>query len=185
MSEQQTRLNNMVNQTYRQLMNRPITDVFMKDITGDIVDVRSFTTNAFDKVNRTVAIIDGYEKQISESSKSDGTEREQIRNDFIAFSSLLARNFNNPDFAQFANNLGLYRLFNAYCSRYNEPKLMNFLIRVANCKDLTAQYLFKAENYIKHHIVATGGYEEFLRETYNTISEMLRTIKTRVSQPSQ
>ena len=177
MSEQHTRMNEMVNQTYHQLMNRPIRDVYMEDIIGDVVDVRSFTTDAIDQVNRTVAIIDGYEKQNSEPLKSDGTEREQIHNDFIAFSSLLARNYNNFYFVQFAMNVGFPRLFKAYRERIDDKNLVSFFIRVANCKDLTAQYLFKAKNYIKHHIVAAGGCEEFLRETYNTISEMLNTIK--------
>ena len=87
-------------------------------------------------------MIEGYEKQNSEPSESDGTEREQIRNDFIAFSSLLARNFNNPYFAQFANDLGFSRLFRVYRDRNEKPELMSFFIRVANSKDLKLRIIW-------------------------------------------
>ena len=89
---------------------------------------------------------------------------------------MLARNFNNPDFAQFANDLGFYRLFNAYLSRNEEPILMNFFIRVANCKDITPKYLNNMKKFIdRFDVVIDVGYEQYLRKTYNTIKDMFTT----------
>ena len=70
-------------------------------------------------MNRATALIDAYENgECDNNPNIDLWDRadihDQTREEFIAFSSLLARNFNNPDFAQFANNLGFYPLFNAY-----------------------------------------------------------------------
>ena len=164
--------------------------ISLNDRQPEVVNTTRFTPQAMEQLNRATALIDAYEnKDFDNNSIIDQWDRNEIRDqtreDFIAFSSLLAGNYNNPYFVQFGTNVGFSRLFKAYRERNDDKNLVSFLIRVANCKDITAQYLFKAKNYIKHHIVATGGYEEFLRETYNTISEMLRTIKTRVSQPSQ
>ena len=96
-----------------------------------------------------------------------------IRNDFIAFSSLLARNANNPNFTQFASDLGFSRLFKAYRERNEDEYLMNFFIQVANSNNLLAD----VKKYIRFHIVATGTYEEYLQRTYNTIQDMFAAEK--------
>ena len=109
-------------------------------------------------------------------------EREETRNDFIAFSSLLYRNFDNPDFYDFVDNVGFARLFRAYRERNENGSLMNFFIRVANSKDLDRGYLEEAAEFIKYNDVVAEfikyndvvdeSYEQYLRETFNKIQHM-------------
>ena len=164
-------------QGYVNLKNKPQTHpvIYLGDRETEVVNTTRFTPQAIEQVNRAAALIDACENRDSNSTKKEW-ESDDTREDFIAFSSLLARNFNNPDFAQFANNLGFYPLFNAYCKRNKEPKLMNFFIRVANSKDLTPQYLNEMKEFIKRFdVVIDVGYEQYLRKTYNTIKDMFTT----------
>ena len=157
---------NLMNQLQQQPM------ISLDDREIEYINTSGFTPQAIDQVNRATALTDAYEDKDSNSTKKEW-ERDDIREDFIAFSSLLARNFNNPYFAQFANNLGFYQLFNAYHSRNEEPILMNFFIRVANCKDLTPEYLNEMKEFIKRFdVVVDIGYEQYLRKTYNIIKDM-------------
>ena len=155
--------------------------ISLNDRQPEVVNTTRLTLQAIDQVNRATALIDAYQNGKCDNNDTikpwDRNEiRDQTREEFIAFSSLFARNFNNPNFAQFANNLEFYPLFNTYCSRYNEPKLMNFFIRVANCKDLTPKYLKEMKKYIKRFdVVIDVGYEQYLRKTYNTIKDMFTT----------
>ena len=142
--------------------------IYLDNRPVESVNTSGFTPQAIEQVNRATALIDAYENGECDNNPNikpmDRNEiRDDTREDFIAFSSLLARNFNNPDFAQFANNLGFYPLFNAYCKRNKEPKLMNFFIRVANSKDLTPQYLNEMKEFIKRFdVVIDVGYEQYL-----------------------
>ena len=164
-------------QSYVNLMNQPQQQpvISLNDREIEYINTSGFTPQAIEQVNRATALTDAYEDKDSNSTKKEW-ESDDIREDFIAFSSLLAHNFNNPILAQFANNLGFYQLFNAYRLRNEEPKLMNFFIRVANCKDLTPEYLSEMKEFIKRFdVVIDKGYEEYLRKTYNTIKDMLTT----------
>ena len=50
---------------------------------------------------------------------------------------------------------------------------MNFFIQVANCKDLTPDYLNEMKEYIdRFDVVVDIGYEKYLRNTYDTIKDM-------------
>ena len=155
--------------------------IILDDRPFESVNTSGFTTQAIEQVNRATALIDAYQNGKCDNNPTikpmDRNEiRDQTREEFITFSSLLARNFKNPDFAQFANDLGFYPLFNAYCKRNKEPKLMNFFIRVANSKDLTPQYLNEMKEFIKRFdVVIDVGYEQYLRKTYNTIKDMFTT----------
>ena len=156
------------------LMNNPQQQpmISLNDRQPEYINTSGFTPQAIDQVNRATALTDAYEDKDSNSTKKEW-EKDDIREDFIAFSSLLAHNFNNPIFTQFAKNLGFYQLFNAYHSRNEEPILMNFFIRVANCKDLTPKYLNEMKEFIKRFdVVIDVGYEQYLRKTYNIIKDM-------------
>ena len=166
-------------QGYINLMNQPFAQpiIYLSDRQPEIVNTSRFTPQAIEEVNRAAALIDAYENG-SSNSNVEGWESDDTREDFIAFSSLLARNFNNPDFYQFANALGFSRLFRAYRDRNDssKPELMTFFIRVANSKDLTPEYLGYMKEIIKRNdVVVDQSYEKYLERTYNTIKDMLTT----------
>ena len=53
---------------------------------------------------------------------------------------------------------------------------MDFFIRVANSKDLTPNYLNYMKDKIKRNaVVIDQNFEEYLRNTYNTIKDMFIT----------
>ena len=165
-------------QSYEYLRNQPQNQQFvisLNDRKPEVVDTQRFTPQAIEQVNRAAALIDGYENKDSNSPKEEW-ESDDTREDFIAFSSLLARNFNNPVFAQFANDLGFSRLFRAYRDRNEKPELMSFFIRVANSKDLTQDYLDYMKDKIKRNaVVIDQSFEQYLQNTYNTIKDMFIT----------
>ena len=164
-------------QSYEYLRNQPQIQqsvILLDDRQPESVNT-SFTPQAIDQVNRAAALIDAYESKDSNSTK-ESWESDDTREDFIAFSSLLARNFNNPVFAQFANDLGFSRLFRAYRDRNEDPELMSFFIRVANSKDLTPDYLDYMKNKIKRFAVNIDQqFEQYLQNTYITIKDMFIT----------
>ena len=163
-------------QSYEYFRNQPqIQPVIVLDGRQSESVNASFTPQAIDQVNRAAALIDAYESKDSNDTK-ESWESDDTREDFIAFSSLLARNFNNPVFAQFANDLGFSRLFRAYRDRNEDPELMSFFIRVANSKDLTPDYLDYMKNKIKRFAVNVDQqFEQYLQNTYNTIKDMFIT----------
>ena len=161
-------------QGYVNLKNKPQTHpvIYLGDRETEVVNTTRFTPQAIEQVNRAAALIDACENRDSNSTKKEW-ESDDTREDFIAFSSLLACNFNNPNFAQFAKNLGFYPLFNAYRSRNDKHRLMNFFIQVANCKDITPEYLNEMKEYTyRFDVVVDIGYEKYLRNTYDTIKDM-------------
>ena len=170
--DQNMQMNDRMNQAYRRIMNQPQIQavIYLGDRQPEIVNTQGFTPQAIEQVNQVAALID--EGNNEDNATADEIEKEMIRNDFIAFSSLLARNVNNPNFTQFANDVGFSRLFKAYRERNEDEYLMNFFIQVANSNNLTPQYLADVKKYIRFHIVATGTYEEYLQRTYNTIQDM-------------
>ena len=160
----------VIYQGYEYLRSQPQIQpvIILDDRTPEVVNTTGFTPQAIEQVNRATALIEGYENRDSNSA-NDGWEGELTRNDFIAFSSLLARNFNNPDFAQFANELGFSLLFTAYCARNENPVLMSFFVRVANSKDLIPDYLNHMKEIIKRFdVVVDQSFEQYLQNTYNT-----------------
>ena len=160
----------VIYQGYEYLRSQPQIQpvIILDDRTPEVVNTTGFTPQAIEQVNRATALIEGYENRDSNSA-NNGWEGELPRNDFIAFSSLLARNFNNPHFAQFANELGFSLLFTAYCARNENPVLMSFFVRVANCKDLTLDYLNHIKEIIKRFdVVVDQSFEQYLQDTYNT-----------------
>ncbi len=163
-------------QSYEYFRNQPqIQPVIVLDGRQSESVNASFTPQAIDQVNRAAALIDAYESKDSNDTK-ESWESDDTREDFIAFSSLLARNFNNPVFAQFANDLGFSRLFRAYRDRNEDSELMSFFIRVANSKDLTPDYLVYMKNKIKRFAVNVDQqFEQYLQNTYNTIKYMFIT----------
>ena len=175
--DQNMQMNDRMNQAYRRIMNQPQIQavIYLGDRQPEIVNTQGFTPQAIEQVNQVAALID--EGNNEDNATADEIEKEMIRNDFIAFSSLLARNANNPNFTQFANDLGFSRLFKAYRERNEDEYLMNFFIQVANSNNLTPQYLADVKKYIRFHIVATGTYEEYLQRTYNTIQDMFAAEK--------
>ena len=175
--DQNMQMNDRMNQAYRQIMNQPQIQavIYLGDRQPEIVNTQGFTPQAIEQVNQVAALID--EGNNEDNATADAIEKEMIRNDFIAFSSLLARNVNNPNFTQFASDLGFSRLFKAYRERNEDEYLMNFFIQVANSNNLTPQYLADVKKYIRFHIVATGTYEEYLQRTYNTIQDMFAAEK--------
>ena len=163
-------------QGYANLMNQPLkqTVIYLGDRQPEVVNTQRFTPQAIDQVNRAAALIEGVENR--ENGPNDEWEGDDTREDFIAFSSLLARNFNNPVFAQFASDLGFSRLFRAYRDRNSDSELMQFFVRVANSKDLTPEYLNYMKEKIKRNaVVIDQNFEEYLRNTYNTIKDMFIT----------
>ena len=175
--DQNMQMNDRMNQAYRQIMNQPQIQavIYLGDRQPEIVNTQGFTPQAIEQVNQVAALID--EGNNEDNATADAIEKEMIRNDFIAFSSLLARNVNNPNFTQFAYEVGFSRLFKAYRERNEDEYLMNFFIQVANSNNLTPQYLADVKKYIRLHIVATGTYEEYLQRTYNTIQDMFAAEK--------
>ena len=175
--DQNMQMNDRMNQAYRQIMNQPQIQavIYLGDRQPEVVNTQGFTPQAIEQVNQVAALID--EGNNEDNATADAIEKEMIRNDFIAFSSLLARNANNPNFTQFASDLGFSRLFKAYRERNEDEYLMNFFIQVANSNNLTPQYLADVKKYIRFHIVATGTYEEYLQRTYNTIQDMFAAEK--------
>ena len=167
-------LYNMMYEAYVQLMNRPQIQpvIYLENRQPEIVNTNRFTPEAIDQVNRATALIEEVENN---NPTNNEMEREETRNDFIAFSSLLYRNFDNDDFSNFADNLGFARLFRAYRERNENGSLMNFFIRLANRKDLTPEYLREAAEFIKHNDVVDESYEQYLRDTFNKIQHMFIT----------
>ena len=164
-------LYNMMYEAYVQLMNRPQIQpvIYLENRQPEIVNTNRFTPEAIDQVNRATALIE----EVENNNPTDNEmEREETRNDFIAFSSLLYRNFNNPDFYNFVDEVGFARLFRAYRDRNENASLMNFFIRVANSKDLNRGYLEEAAEFIKYNDVVDESYEQYLRETFNKIQHM-------------
>ena len=164
-------LYNMMYEAYVQLMNRPQIQpvIYLENRQPEIVNTNAFTPEAIDQVNRATALIEEVENN---NPTNNEMEREETRNDFIAFSSLLYRNFDNDDFSNFADNLGFARLFRAYRERNENGSLMNFFIRLANRKDITPEYLREAAEFIKHNDVVDESYEQYLRDTFNKIQHM-------------
>ena len=167
-------LYNMMYEAYVQLMNRPQIQpvIYLENRQPEIVNTNRFTPEAIDQVNRATALIEEVENN---NPTNNEMEREETRNDFIAFSSLLYRNFDNDDFSNFADNLGFARLFRAYRERNENGSLMNFFIRLANRKDITPEYLREAAEFIKHNDVVDESYEQYLRDTFNKIQHMFIT----------
>ena len=164
-------------QSYEYLRNQPQKQqpvISLTDRQPEVVNIQGFTPQAIDQVNRAAALIEGVENR--EYDPNEGWEREQTREEFIAFSSLLARNFNNPVFAQFASELGFSRLFRAYRDRNSDSELMQFFVLVANSKDLTPEYLNYMKDKIKRNaVVIDQNFEQYLRNTYDTIKDMFVT----------
>ena len=118
-----------------------------------------------DQINHAAALIEEQE---------DIERDDDIRDDFISFSSLLHRNMNNPYFVNFTNRIGFDRLFRAYRSRGSNKELMDLFVRVVNRVNLTPGYLNDVEYYIKRiDVVVDQNYDKYLVRTYNTIAEML------------
>ena len=170
-------LMNAIWQSYAYLVNNPPNQqlvISLENRQPETVNTQ-FTPLAIEQVNRATALIDAYENKDSNSTKEEW-ESDDTREDFIAFSSLLARNFNNHAFAQFANDLGFSRLFRAYRDRNKNGYLMDFFVRVANSKDLTPEYLNYMKEYIKRNaVVIDQNFERYLQNTYNTIKDMFIT----------
>ena len=164
-------LYNMMYEAYVQLMNRPQIQpvIYLENRQPEIVNTNAFTPEAIDQVNRATALIEEVENN---NPTNNEMEREETRNDFIAFSSLLYRNFDNDDFSNFADNLGFARLFRAYRERNENGSLMNFFIRLANRKDLTPEYLREVAEFIKQNDVVDESYEQYLRDTFTKIQHM-------------
>ena len=164
-------LYNMMYEAYVQLMNRPQIQpvIYLENRQPEIVNTNRFTPEAIDQVNRATALIEEVENN---NPTNNEMEREETRNDFIAFSSLLYRNFDNDDFSNFADEVGFARLFRAYRERNENGSLMNFFIRLANRKDITPEYLREAAEFIKHNDVVDESYEQYLRDTFNKIQHM-------------
>ena len=164
-------LYNMMYEAYVQLMNRPQIQpvIYLENRQPEIVNTNRFTPEAIDQVNRATALIEEVENN---NPTNNEMEREETRNDFIAFSSLLYRNFDNDDFSNFADVVGFARLFRAYRERNENGSLMNFFIRLANRKDITPEYLREAAEFIKHNDVVDESYEQYLRDTFNKIQHM-------------
>ena len=163
-------------QGYENLMNQPLKQnvFYLGDRQPEIINTQRFTPQAIEQVNRAAALIEGVENRDNDST--DEWESDDTREDFIAFSSLLARTFNNPDFAQFARGIGFSLLFRAYRHRNENPELMSFFVRVANRKDLTPDYLNYMKDKIKRNAVNVDrNYEHYLQNTYNTIKDMFIT----------
>ena len=84
-------------QAYVQLMNQPQIQpvIVLENHPPEVVNTSGFTPQAIDQVNRATALIEEYEDKDRdyESEEHEGIDREQACNDFIAFSSILARNF--------------------------------------------------------------------------------------------
>lgn len=84
-------------QAYVQLMNQPQIHpvILLENHPSEVVNTSGFTPQAVDQVNRATALIEEYENRDRdyESEEHEGIDREQACNDFIAFSSMLARNF--------------------------------------------------------------------------------------------
>ena len=119
-------------------MNQPLkqTVIYLADRQPEVVNTQRFTPQAIDQVNRAAALIEGVENR--ENGPNDEWEGDDTREDFIAFSSLLARNFNNPV--------------------------------------LTPEYLNYMKEKIKRNaVVIDQNFEEYLRNTYNTIKDMFIT----------
>ena len=164
-------LYNMMYEAYVQLMNRPQIQpvIYLENRQPEIVNTNRFTPEAIDQVNRATALIEEVENN---NPTNNEMEREETRNDFIAFSSLLYRNFDNDDFSNFVDEVGFARLFRAYRDRNENATLMNFFIRLANRKDITPEYLREAAEFIKHNDVVDESYEQYLRDTFNKIQHM-------------
>ena len=155
-------------------MNRPQIQpvIYLENRQPEIVNTNRFTPEAIDQVNRATALIEEVENN---NPTNNEMEREETRNDFIAFSSLLYRNFNNPDFYNFVDEVGFARLFRAYRDRNENATLMNFFIRLANRKDLTPEYLREVAEFINYHDVVDENYEQYLRDTFTKIQHMFIT----------
>ena len=151
-------------QSYEYLRNQPQIQqavILLDDRQPKVVNTQRFTPQAIDQVNRAAALIEGSEKREYDLNK--GWESDDTREDFIAFLSLLARNFDNPDFAQFVNELGFSRLFKAHRDRNDDAELMSFFIRVANSRGLTPDYLDYMKNKIKRFAVNVDQrFEQYL-----------------------
>ena len=164
-------------QSYEYLVKQPQQQqpvISLKDRQPVVVNTTRFPPQAIQQVNRATTKIDVYKNKDSNSTKED-LESDDTRKNFIAFSSLLARNFNNPNFAQFAKNLCFSGIFRAYRDRNDEtrPQLMSFFIRVANIKDLALEYLNEMKEILKRFdVIIDQSYEQYLRNTYNTIKDM-------------
>ena len=163
-------LYNMMYEAYVQLMNRPQIQpvIYLENRQPEVVNTNRFTPEAIDQVNRATALIEEVENN---NPTNNEMEREETCNDFIAFSSLLYRNFDN-DFSDFADNVGFARLFRAYRDRNENGSLMNFFIRLANRKDLNREYLQEVTEFIKYNNVVDESYEQYLRDTFNKIQHM-------------
>ena len=164
-------LYNMMYEAYAQLMNRPQIQpvIYLENRQPEIVNTNGFTPEAIDQVNRATALIEEVENN---NPTNNEMEREETRNDFIAFSSLLYRNFDNPDFYNFVDEVGFARLFRAYRDRNENASLMNFFIRLANRKDLNRGYLEEVAEFIKYNDVVDESYEQYLRDTFTKIQHM-------------
>lgn len=69
--------------------------ILLENHPPEVVNTNRFTPQAIDQENRAKALIEEYENRDRdyESEEHEGIDREQACNDFIAFSSMLARNF--------------------------------------------------------------------------------------------
>ena len=155
-------LYNMMYEAYVQLMNRPQIQpvIYLENRQPEIVNTNAFTPEAIDQVNRATALIEEVENN---NPTNNEMEREETRNDFIAF---------NDDFSNFADVVGFARLFRAYRDRNENATLMNFFIRLANRKDLTPEYLREVAEFINYHDVVDENYEQYLRDTFTKIQHM-------------
>ena len=154
-----------MHQSYQQLANQPV--IYLENRQPEPVNTNGMTPQIADSVNRAATLI---------GEREDIQNDDDVRDDFIAFSSLLHCNMDNEAFVNFTNRIGFGRLFRAYRSRNNDKELMDFFVRVANRVGLTPDYLNDVEYYIKRiDIVVDPNYDEYLARTYNMIAEMFNT----------
>ena len=82
----------------------------MKNHQPDVVNTNGMTSLITDHINRAVALIE----------QEDIERDDDVRDDFITFSSLLHYNVDNEYFVNFTNQIGFVELFRSYHSQHGD-----------------------------------------------------------------
>ena len=101
---------------------------YLENCQPEPVNTNGMTPLITDQINHAAALIEEQE---------DIETDDDVRDDFITFSSLLHHNMNNEYFVNFTNRIGFVELFLAYHSQHGDSNLMDF-VRMANRVGLTS-----------------------------------------------
>lgn len=141
-----------------------------------------------DKVNTIVPVIVEYDK-FNNANMGYINERDVIRDDFLSFLNVLAKNRDNIVLMQKCRSTGPRFLFSIFRLRHNFPKISEFFVRLANGVITTEEemdsYFDYFENNILNHYKEKADINQMIDSVINSVLYSNNKVQSRLQPISQ